>query len=355
MNDQNKSVNKRIMIWVGSITAILTLIFGLQQFYTQLTSKIKDSENVDTLLQASQVRIDAKDYPQAWEALEQADQYNVMEDEVESAKVRVAMLWLQNISASQNSGSFTDQVKRVIPVLNRAAIKSEGEYLADIYAHMGWADYLRQRDGNFGLNPDKYYAKALDVDNDNAYANAMLGHWLLSNNRARKPEKGWQYLQVAVNTGNHLDYIRHLQFTALKNHHFSNIDFLKLLHDMRVNGEAIEDDVVAHILRANYLGTGFRRFEVAFRSGKPVKTSIALEDDLVLIEWLWQEYPHLVDRYQPYRPYIIAILTESIGDKTTAHNMYKELQAGLPDNSPSMYKMGKYMQTALERTEPDKV
>ena len=122
---------------------------------------------------------------------------------------------------------------------------------------------------------------------------------------------------------------------------------------MKLNGETIEDGFIFDLLSVNYLGSGggFTRFKDSMRTGKPVESSIALEDDLALIEWVWQEYPHLVKNYQKYRPYIVAILTESIGDRTAAHSMYKELQTRLPDNNiPTRFKMEKYIQKALDRT-----
>jgi hypothetical protein len=352
MRVQDKTLNKRIMFWVGSITAILTLIFAVQQVYTQITSSIKAKEEVQTLIESSQIKLESLDYAQAWDILSQADQYKVMQDDVESIKVKIGMLWLQNIVAGGTLGTFTEQVKRVTPVLDRVAIKAEGEYRADIYAHLGWADFLRQRDGNIGLNPDKYYEMALAVDPGNTYANTMLGHWLFSNYTSKRNyEKGWQHLQAAAKTGKHIKYVRNMQFAALRNEGSGNIKFLSLLHDMKLNGETIEDSILNKILISNYVGSGFDRFKDTMRTGKPVETSIALEDDLALIEWVWQEYPHLVEKYQKYRPYIVAILTESIGGRTAAHSMYKELQAGLPGNNlPARFKMDKYIQKALDRT-----
>jgi hypothetical protein len=348
MSNQDKLPGKQIMIWLGSITTVLTLIFGLQRLYSQTTTTIEAKEEVGILIKISKIKVDVGDYTQAWELLTQAEEYEVMEEEIEVSKANTAMVWLRKMHSNNVIGKFSEQSVRILLVLTKAATRAEGEYLADIYAHLGWADFLRHREGSFNLKPEIYYEKALAVDADNVYANAMYGHWL--SRHGRDPDKGWQHLQAAAKTGKNLAYTRDIQFGALSNLGYTNINFLKLLHEMRLNSETVDEKVVSHVLSTIYVGNGFRRFFDALSTGKPVKTSIAPEDDLALIVWLWQEHPKLVENYQRFRPYIDAILTEASGDKYGANVLYKELQAGLPDNNPFMYQIDEYMQNAVDRT-----
>ena len=175
----------------------------------------------------------------------------------------------------------------------------------------------------------------------------MLGHWLSSNNK--DVDMGWQHFQVATKTGRVLEYVRSMQFSALKNIDYSNIDFLKLLQEMRSNGEYIKKDVASHVLKTNYLGNGFGRFVDALRTGDPVVSSITPKDDLVLFEWIY-ENPDVITKYQLQRTYVRAILTEAAGDNITAAKMYTELYAGLPDDNPTAYKIDGYLQNAITRT-----
>ncbi len=121
---------------------------------------------------------------------------------------------------------------------------------------------------------------------------------------------------------------------------------------MKLNGETIEESVALHSLRVNYLGNGFRRFRDALRTGKPVKTAIAPDEDLALFKWLWHEHPNFVKGYYRYQPFVHAILTEAMGDNTSASAMYTELHAGLPDSNPIVYltTMDEYLQNAITRT-----
>ena len=349
MDDNNKSPFKRIMVWVGSITAILTLIFGLQQLYTSLATHAKAKKEVTSLIQSSQVQLDAKDYDQAWKMLAEADQKGVMQDEIELAKVKTAMLWLRNMRATEKSGSFTEQAERILPTLSKATLNAKGQLLADIYAHMGWADFLRLRDGNSGLHPEINYKKALAVDSGNMYANAMLGHWLYWQHK--DTDLGWQLFQTAAKSGRDLKYVRNMQFAALKNINYSNIDFLKLLQTMRLNGEEIDESMATHCLEVNYIkNNGFQRFGRALQTGEPVKSSIAPKDDLALFDWLCQQYPDFVKDYPKFRPFIKAILTEAMGDRDAAANMYRQLYAGLPDSNPTGYRIDEYLKNAIART-----
>jgi len=255
------------------------------------------------------------------------------------------------MSANEILGSWTEQTTRILPTLGRVAITADGEYLADIYAHMGWADFLRLRDGNVSLNPEIYYNKALAIDPDNAYANTMLGHWLYWRNK--DVERGAKHFQIAVKNGRDIKYTRDMQFAAYKNLSHSNVEILKLLNEMKLNGETIDNEIATYVLKRLFLGMGFRRFIDALASGKAIKSPLKPKDELSLFEWLWQEYPNTVKDYPLYRPFIIAILTEASGDNFTASTMYAELYAGLPASNPTYYEMNQYLQKAMARTDVD--
>jgi len=81
-------LNKRIMIWIGTVTAILTLVFGLQTLYKELITKVRSEKEVESLILSSRIQLDAGDYLQAWEILGKGDQYGVMQEELLTAKYK---------------------------------------------------------------------------------------------------------------------------------------------------------------------------------------------------------------------------------------------------------------------------
>lgn len=352
MSDKKKSPTKQIMIWVGSATAILTLIFGIQQLYVSIIANNKIKKEVRNLIQSSQVFVDSNEYNYAWDLLVKADQLGIMKADIEDAKVKTAFLWLRNMHANEKTGSFTEQTDQLLSTLSNASLTAKGEYLADIYAHMGWAEFLRLREGNFEVDPEVYYKKALAVDSMNIYANAMFGHWLYW--QKKDTALGWQHFQVAANNGKDLRYVRSTQFFALKNYDYTNIEFLRLLYTMMINGETIEEYMAIHCLQVNYLGNGFERFSEALINGKIVKSSISPEEDLALFEWLCNSYPEFTESYQKYKPFVQAILTEALGNKMAASTIYKQLYFGLPDSNPTYYQIDKYLKNAINRTTSSK-
>lgn len=52
---------------------------------------------------------------------------------------------------------------------------SSGARKADLLAHLGWAYFLKQRDGDDSLRPETEYKEALTADADNPYANVFWG------------------------------------------------------------------------------------------------------------------------------------------------------------------------------------
>ena len=74
------------------------------------------------------------------------------------------MAWLDDIRGDQGPAPFTATVDMLVPVMSRGAVAAEGPRKADLLAHLGWADFLRWRDGQRGLEPAARYRQAMAVD-----------------------------------------------------------------------------------------------------------------------------------------------------------------------------------------------
>lgn len=121
-----------------------------------------------------------------------------------------AMQWLREIGGAVGPASISDQVAQAQPVLLQGLARAQGTRAADLRAHLGWGDYLRQRDGMAGLDPTVHWQRALVDDPENAYAHAMWGRHLLRR-EASLPEAR-SHFSRAVATGQHLGFVRNLQF-----------------------------------------------------------------------------------------------------------------------------------------------
>ena len=147
------------------------------------------------LVDRSRPQVEAGNYAKAWELLEQANAVAPASREVFEAQEQLAMKLLRGAGLSQSSGD-RDSDKALAnwarPVLARGSSGASGERLANLLAHMGWADYLRGgfagSDGFDTVEPDpvKQYRSALEADPANVYAHAMWGFELL---RAAPPRR----------------------------------------------------------------------------------------------------------------------------------------------------------------------
>jgi hypothetical protein len=220
---------ERSLKWVGGVTAVLSLIFGLRQI-TQIVSDVRERQRqVAELSKIGKLQQGAADYESAWGSFEQAlktaesggqlakltGQLSAERRELRKAQEDLAMEWAENARPSRGQ-TFSDVVDKVVPVLNRGITSASGARKADLLAHFGWANFLRSRDGRQDLNPEQQYREALEIDPTNPYAHAHWGHWNLWRSE-KKMEEARGHFSAAIAAGRARGYVRKIQFAAWKN------------------------------------------------------------------------------------------------------------------------------------------
>jgi hypothetical protein len=177
------------------------------------------------LVDRSRPQVEAGNYANAWELLEQANAVAPASREVFEAQEQLAMKLLRGAGLNYPSGD-RDSDKALAnwarPVLARGSSGASGERLANLLAHMGWADYLRggfNGSGGFDTvepDPVKQYRSALEADPANVYAHAMWGFELL---RLSRPSaalaEARRHFSAALETGREREYLRDLEVSAL--------------------------------------------------------------------------------------------------------------------------------------------
>jgi hypothetical protein len=290
-----------------------------------------------TAVQAAGLHERSGNYAAAWTALEAADSEHPDVPTLVDARQRLAMAWLQNIRGSQLSGNFRDIVDKVTPVLAEGATGT-GAHAADLRAHLGWAEFLRGRDGATGLNPRAHYDAALTLDPGNVYAHAMLGFHLLAAPGAARaiaalPEAR-AHFAAALRAGRERGWVRRMQMSAALWYHdlAMEIEAVRIANDIRRAGEAppeIADRPLGERLWPVYLSRVMNGNETtAFLAG------VEAADHLATFRWL---YP--ADRYDgPRVPYLAVRgpIEEHAGERAAALASARELlaemtKAGDPD------------------------
>ena len=253
------STFERVVKRVAGVGVILSLLLGLFQA-AKLVHDARDRvARVDEMARVAQIQSDRDEPAEAWTGLAQAlaltDEAGPLESSLWAVDRRrqalrtqqedVAMQWLRDGRPGPGH-PFSDMVDRFVPGLERAVADPSvvGQRRADLLAHLGWARFLKSRDGITTADPSADYASALRADSRNAYGHAFWGHWLL-----------WQRGDVAAASAHFADaladpragkgplreFIRRLQVAALRNTPSVKTDtaLLVLVNTMRVGGEPI--------------------------------------------------------------------------------------------------------------------
>lgn len=160
----------------------------------------------------SQLKVESGDYANAWKLLEEANAIAPGSSAVSEAQEGLAMKLLRDAGVNYFRGNrsyFEELVNRTLPVLSRGASVAKGERLANLLAHMGWAEYLRERAGIGGLQPVQHYRHALEVDPRNVYAHAMWGFEILRKRGAAAAiAEAKQHFSAALESRREREYLR---------------------------------------------------------------------------------------------------------------------------------------------------
>ena len=310
--------------WVGGITAVLSLVFGLHQLFDMVSGRRQRDRQVKELLKTSEMEEQARDYVGAWSSLEEADRLTKGAREVRTAQESLAMDWLENARLGSDQQKFSDIVGKVTPVLDRAASSAEGARKASLLAHLGWAEFLRSRDGMSAASPDHYYQQALKIDPQNACAHAMLGHWVLWNG-GRVAEAREQF-SLALAAGPRRDYVRALQLSGYENVRTDEADreLVRTVNDMRKNGELVEPHTRSAVWSIYNID-----LDPQSAQRQPLLGALPPGEQLATFSWLFDTADFDPSRIW-IREFYRAILQEVAGQRTEALRTLISVRPKLP-------------------------
>lgn len=242
---------EKVFKWVGAITAVLSLLFGVQKLVQTVAENNDRQRQIEELSEVARTQQQAGDYAGAWGSLESAlksaesggtlarmiGQLDAKTLEVRSAREDLAMEWLRNIRVSGGQ-TFSDIVAKLLPSLSQGAASAQGARKADLLAHTGWAYFLRNRDSGGDTDPQRLYERALQADPSNPYAHAFSGHWLLWSRGSA--ETAQQHFAAALASGREKPFVRTMQLAAYRNRGSDgDVPFVVVVADMMKNQESI--------------------------------------------------------------------------------------------------------------------
>ena len=244
------------MKWVGIVTALISFggaLYGL----IHSAGELRDHKRIfQEQLKSGQTQAAAGDFAGALDNFTHAEAMvadegvfskllgglSTEQREVRTAEQDLAMEWLRS-SQVPEGGQFSTIADKLVGVLMIGANTSSGARKADLLAHLGWAYFLKQRDGIETLHPDTEYKEAVAVDAKNPFANVFWGHWILWNHGLLSDANG--RFAAALSSDRARSVVRHIQLSALANVRSNETDaaWLRVVSDMQVGGEKADSSL----------------------------------------------------------------------------------------------------------------
>jgi hypothetical protein len=253
-NEEPSTLLPTIMKTIGVITAIISLVLGGRQIVNMIGESSAKKEKAKNLNNEAQQLASSGNYSRAWQSISQAVE---MRTEYRDQQAEIAMEWLREIRISSERGekSFTEIVDKVLPVLYGVIDTNRKEFSAKVLAHIGWANYLKFKDGDRAVKVEEQYIKALHLDSTNLYAHAMFGHWILFPGHGEGSiDEANRHFAIAKKSGVEKGYVRGLMFAAFQN--APGVDYkaqiVRLANEIRKSGEAMDFAERKKVLEETY-------------------------------------------------------------------------------------------------------
>jgi hypothetical protein len=248
------------MKWVGIVSALIS--FGTALYaLAHSASELRDHKRVfREQFESGKMQWSSGDFANAWDSLTHAE--TTVADEgvfakllgglspeqrqVRMAEQDLAMEWLRS-SHVPDGTQFSVIVDKLVNVLTIGANTSSGTRKADLLAHLGWAYFLKQRDGDQSLRPETEYKEALAADPKNPYANVFWGHWILWKHGPLNDAN--TRFAVALSSDGARSVVRHFQLSALANVRSNDADaaWLRVVSDMLAANEKIDSSLLNEV------------------------------------------------------------------------------------------------------------
>jgi tetratricopeptide (TPR) repeat protein len=309
---------------IGAVTAVISLILGANQVMKVAGETRERRRHVAELQRVASEQQKSGDYAAAWASLDEASKITADDERpaVRTAQEDLAMAWLRNVSIPGGS-KFSDVVDPLAAVITRGSISATGVRKADLLGHLGWAYFLKSRDGSSAGNPEEAYREAIAIDPMNPFAQAHWGHWIVW--RREAVADAIPHFSAAVASGRERAYVRRIQLAAFRLYGSADVDaaLIRAVDEMRRNNEPIDASTRRDVFSIYY--SAFNSEEQLRR----VLGTLPPADHIATIRALFYG-PDFDTARAPLRDATVALLQEASGLRDESLATWRAVRAALP-------------------------
>ena len=287
-------------------------------------------ERVAVLLQTAADQRERRQFGDAVKTLEAALQLDPAAGDAKTLLEDVAMQWLREVQADENTRTFGKVLQPPLAIVDRALPGSTGPRRADLIAHQGWATFLLWRDGDRSLRPEDRYREALAVDVNNPYANAMLAHWTLW--RGDDVDEAARLFGAALRGRRAVDVVRTLQWAAYGNDSSmrSQVETVRLADAMRRENERLTPR------QSQTMWSPFFFVLDEDERRQQLLRGLAPDDYIATLHWAFDDFFPADDGRRMTLRYYLALLDAEAGRQSKARKDLAALRAELAGSSGSL-------------------
>lgn len=333
--------------WIGVVSAVIGLLTALSGVVGPLKGWWTAGRHSNAMLAAGQKQAELGEYPAAFDTyseLLKSDPDNVA---AIHSRLDAAMLWIEDFRVSGKDDNEVTQkardlLNRIAPVLESGLTTGKGYREADVVAHLGWLNLAKVRLTYENANVRENLERALKMDPNNVYANAMMGDWLLLYNFGLEEAK--KHFAIAVQSGKARAFVRQCQLESMMEKKNDNLEvraeLIRVANEMRKDDEPLSDSVRGRIHSMYMPGVGS---EAELRA---VLAAVPADEAWATYRWIdrplseWEPFDEFQQRF------IQASLDEISGKRDEALQLFRQLEND-PRNVPGT--RSDRIQTAVKR------
>jgi hypothetical protein len=322
--------SKRLLAWIGVVTAVIGLITGLSGVVGPLKGWWKQGRQSHAMLASAQRQEELGEYSAAMDTLAEIMKANPSDTQALHTQLDVAMAWIEDIRIPRHAlDEVAPQAQiifaRLTPVLEGGLSTAKGYRAADVVAHLGWLNFLISNiTGQSGI-VESHLREALRMDPENVFANAMIGEWLLL--PPANLEDAKVHFATALKSGKAKPFVRGCQLEGMIYNDEPGVraELIRVANQMRKDNDPISADNKGriHSYFSTTVGTDAELREVI--------SAVPPDEVWATYQWVSPPLSEASDFNKLEARFIQASIDEVSGKREDALQIYRSLEKEIKD------------------------